>query len=363
MTGVSLGHRQVADPSRPAGAARRSSRTGWSCSVADRTTATPTRPAARRGAARWRPARGRARRRRSASSPSCPECAELHADLLALSAAPAGCRPAPRPRDFRLTAADADASPRGPREPAGSKRPSGGCDDRPTTDDHATPRHLLVASLADHFARTDRAIGAEALVAACDDCADLHADLLALRDATRAMPTPPRPRDYALTPADAARLRRGGWRRFVAAFGSPRDVFSRPLAVGPDDARSGRAEECRKHPELRECWGAFDRGHQRRLGLIEDRTERGRHERREWHGRRRSAGTRRARGVGGGIGCGGSRCSIGGLRHRPIGRRRASCFGGPARATCDQRERQGPGRLCRVTVPGRHHDLRRPGRR
>ena len=25
---------------------------------------------------------------------------------------------------------------------------------------------------------------------------------------------------------------RGGWRRFVAAFGSPRDVFSRPLAVG-----------------------------------------------------------------------------------------------------------------------------------
>ena len=52
------------------------------------------------------------------------------------------------------------------------------------------------------------------------------------RAATRAMPTPARPRDYQLTPADAARLRPAGWRRWIAAIGSARDTFSRPLAVG-----------------------------------------------------------------------------------------------------------------------------------
>ena len=46
------------------------------------------------------------------------------------------------------------------------------------------------------------------------------------------MPTPSRPRDYYLTPADAARLRPVGWRRWVAAFASPRDLVSRPLAIG-----------------------------------------------------------------------------------------------------------------------------------
>ena len=73
---------------------------------------------------------------------------------------------------------------------------------------------------------------AEALVAGCSLCAQLHADLVALGAAARAMPTPARPRDYVLTPADAARLRPSGWRRVVAAFGTARDGFSRPLAVG-----------------------------------------------------------------------------------------------------------------------------------
>jgi hypothetical protein len=54
-----------------------------------------------------------------------------------------------------------------------------------------------------------------ALVSDCGDCAQLFADLSAISNATRLLPTPPRPRDFALTEADAARLGRpAGTRRF-----------------------------------------------------------------------------------------------------------------------------------------------------
>ena len=101
-----------------------------------------------------------------------------------------------------------------------------------TSSDHASHDTILVASLADHSLPASERTAAEALVAACSQCADLHADLLALRAATRAMPTPARPTDYTLTPRDAVRLRSGGWRRFVAILGTSRDALSRPLAVG-----------------------------------------------------------------------------------------------------------------------------------
>ena len=39
-------------------------------------------------------------------------------------------------------------------------------------------------------------------------------------------------RDYALSSEDARRASRTGWRRLVAVFGSTRDAFSRPLAIG-----------------------------------------------------------------------------------------------------------------------------------
>ena len=57
-------------------------------------------------------------------------------------------------------------------------------------------------------------------------------DLVAIRTATVTLPTPPRVDDYQLTPEDAARLRPGGWRRLVAAIGSSRAAFTRPLGVG-----------------------------------------------------------------------------------------------------------------------------------
>src|SRR5206468_4581458 len=101
-----------------------------------------------------------------------------------------------------------------------------------TTAAHASHDPILVAALSDRsLTATERAV-AEALVAGCSRCAELHADLVALGAAARAMPTPARPRDYLLTPADAVRLRPTGWRRVVGAFGTARDGFSRPLAVG-----------------------------------------------------------------------------------------------------------------------------------
>ena len=165
---------------------------------------------------------------------TCADCAALHADLLALSSATADLPTPGRTRDFRLTPADAArlTVTRSGEPVALEARLAGVTTSHTTPAAHAGHDPLLVASLADHSLGDSERAAAGALVAACSACADLHADLLSLRDATRAMPTPTRPRDYALTPDDAARLRRGGWWRLVAAIGSPRDAFSRPLAVG-----------------------------------------------------------------------------------------------------------------------------------
>jgi anti-sigma factor RsiW len=161
----------------------------------------------------------------------CPECAALHADLVALSAATRELPRPARPRDFRLTPADAERlATVMPREPeAAISRRTGVMTDRPS---HATHDAMLVASLADHSLPDSERTVAEALIAGCRDCADLHTDLVALRAATVAMPTPARPRDYRLSADDAIRLQPRGWRRLVSAFGTTRDAFSRPLAVG-----------------------------------------------------------------------------------------------------------------------------------
>jgi hypothetical protein len=165
---------------------------------------------------------------------ACPDCAELRADLVALSAATADLPTPARPRDFQLTATDASRlAASAPGEPAAATaRLAGVMTSGTTSAGHAAHDPLLVASLVDRSLGESERATAEELVASCGACADLHADLLALRDATRAMPTPARPRDFALTAEDAVMLRRGGWRRLVAAFGSSRDAVSRPLAMG-----------------------------------------------------------------------------------------------------------------------------------
>ena len=100
------------------------------------------------------------------------------------------------------------------------------------TTSHATHDPLLVAALIDRDLSGPEHERARALVADCSACAELHADLRSLAGATRALPTPPRPHDFTLSPADVERLRPNLVRRLLGAIGTSRDSFSRPLAMG-----------------------------------------------------------------------------------------------------------------------------------
>jgi hypothetical protein len=99
---------------------------------------------------------------------------------------------------------------------------------------HAAHDLTNVAALAARADDLDEktAAAARLQVAECTACADLLGDLVTIQTALPATSTPTRPRDFRLTPADAARLDRTGWRRFLGFFGSARDSFSRPLAIG-----------------------------------------------------------------------------------------------------------------------------------
>ena len=163
---------------------------------------------------------------------TCPDCASLHADLLALAKATVELPAPARPRDFALTPAMATTLV---DRAAGEPLTAGGRltgDMTPSRSRHSAHDRLLIANLVDRsVSESDRARGEEQMVA-CHDCTRLYADLVALSAATRELPVPQRPRDFTLTTADAERLRVRGWRRLLAAIGSSRDVFSRPLALG-----------------------------------------------------------------------------------------------------------------------------------
>jgi hypothetical protein len=91
---------------------------------------------------------------------------------------------------------------------------------------------LLVASLAaGDLAGADRDHAA-AQIASCADCAILHADLIAIARATAALPPAAAPRDFTLSPEQAAALRPTGWRRLVAAMSGSRPLMSRQLGIG-----------------------------------------------------------------------------------------------------------------------------------
>ena len=73
----------------------------------------------------------------------------------------------------------------------------------------------------------------------------LHDDLLAIARATASPPARRSgPRDFQLSPEQAARLRPRGWRRFVAAFAAPGSP-SRAARRRPGDARHRRAADRR----------------------------------------------------------------------------------------------------------------------
>ena len=97
---------------------------------------------------------------------------------------------------------------------------------------HAQHDLLLVASLAaGDLAGADRDHAATQ-IASCPDCATVHDDLIAIARATAALPPAVAPRDFRLSPEQAAALRPVGWRRLVAAVGGSRPMMSRQLGIG-----------------------------------------------------------------------------------------------------------------------------------
>jgi hypothetical protein len=73
---------------------------------------------------------------------------------------------------------------------------------------------------------------ATALVSGCAECAALHHDLRAIAAALPTLPAPARPRDFRLTPGQAASLRPTGWRRFLGALAGPSFRLAAPVGTG-----------------------------------------------------------------------------------------------------------------------------------
>jgi hypothetical protein len=99
--------------------------------------------------------------------------------------------------------------------------------------DHANHDATLIAGHAAGDLVGAQLVLATRLLAACEDCARLHADLRAITAATRVLPAraTAAPRDFRLTSDVAAGIRRGGlWRRLLRPLASPSSV-TRPLAT------------------------------------------------------------------------------------------------------------------------------------
>jgi hypothetical protein len=89
---------------------------------------------------------------------------------------------------------------------------------------------LIAGHAAGDLTDTQR-MRADALLESCASCADLRRDLVAIASATRALPPTPAPRDFQLSPVQAARLRRGGWiKSLLRPFAAPRSP-ARPMAL------------------------------------------------------------------------------------------------------------------------------------
>jgi hypothetical protein len=98
---------------------------------------------------------------------------------------------------------------------------------------HSTHDELLLARLyGDDVDESQRARALD-LISSCSECADLFADLGSIAQATSALATPPRPRDFTLTEADAAKARR--LRRGRAMF----EWLARTRALGGSMVAAG----------------------------------------------------------------------------------------------------------------------------
>jgi len=103
-----------------------------------------------------------------------------------------------------------------------------------TSTEHAIHDLTLVAAMSarEHGLAPGELAQAKALLASCDACADLLAELTSIAAAVPTAAIPGRPRSFTLTTADAERLRPAGWRRFFKAIGSARDGITFPIAMG-----------------------------------------------------------------------------------------------------------------------------------
>ena len=102
----------------------------------------------------------------------------------------------------------------------------------PHLPDHVTHDPELIAAYAAGDAAGPALDQAADLVASCTECAELHRDLRAISTALPELPAPVRPRDFRLTPEQAAALRPAGWRGVLAAFAAPRFRLAAPLGAG-----------------------------------------------------------------------------------------------------------------------------------
>ena len=100
-----------------------------------------------------------------------------------------------------------------------------------------TPQHaqhdpfLIAQHAADDLHPSERPRATE-MIDGCRECASLAGDLRAIASATTALPPIVARRDFRLTDADAARLRRGAWRRRFGFLATPRFAFTQPLGLG-----------------------------------------------------------------------------------------------------------------------------------
>jgi len=106
-------------------------------------------------------------------------------------------------------------------------------DHRPDpTRPHATHDPELVAAYAAGDAAGADLASAQALVAGCSECAQLHRDLRAITAALPTLPAPVRPRDFRIAPEVAATLRRpSGLRGLLAPLASARFGFAAPAGA------------------------------------------------------------------------------------------------------------------------------------
>jgi hypothetical protein len=99
------------------------------------------------------------------------------------------------------------------------------------TNHHDHDLLLIAANAADDLVGAERQ-RAETLLATCGDCEALHSDLLAITAATRSVPAvASAPRDFRISPEQAARLRRRSWLRAALAPFQGAGSAARPIAA------------------------------------------------------------------------------------------------------------------------------------